>query len=145
MTEEKQWDDMDPKQLTILSKWFWGVVIVVVAIFLWSLPRVAWADDVPVHVFEDDAVRLQLFAAPCEDETAKQVAANSPLKDLPLKKASSAWVVQTPMGAFRIEYAGCWVEFNYRGKDGYAVAFEDKEIRFFPAEGFKKTKRQIGI
>jgi hypothetical protein len=119
-----------------------GVVCLIVLV---GLATNAYASDVPVHVFEDEAVRLQLFAAPCENEMAKQVAANSPLKDLQLQKAASAWVVQTPMGAFRIEYEGCWVAYTYNGRDGYAVAFEDKEIRFFPAEGFKKTKRQIGI
>lgn len=121
------------------------ILAILAAVGLFIVIYEARAQDVPVHVFDDEAVQLQLFAAPCENDTAKHVAENSPLKGLELKKAASKWVVQTPMGAFRIDYAGCWVAYNHNGRDGYAVAFEDKEIRFFPAEGFKKTKRQIGI
>lgn len=106
----------------------------------------AWAEEVPVHVFEDEAVSLQLFAAPCENEAAKLAIANSPIQDQAdkLQRATSNWAVTTPMGIIRVDFAGCWVEFTWRGKEGYAVAFEDGELRFFPAEGFKRTKGQTG-
>lgn len=106
----------------------------------------AWAEEIPVHVYEDEGVALQLFAAPCEDEKARAAVINSQLNELTgkLQKAASWWSVLTPIGPTSMAFAGCWVEFTYRGKQGYAVAFEDGEIIFFPAEGFKKTKGQIG-
>ena len=106
-----------------------------------------YATEVPAHAFEDEVVKLRLFNAPCENAEAKAVAANSPLASLAdkLQRADSTWLVQTPMGAFRLDFGGCWVEYTHNGRQGYAVAFEDKEIRFFPAEGFKKTKGTIGI
>ncbi|HEU4344754.1 MAG TPA: hypothetical protein VFU31_24630 [Candidatus Binatia bacterium] len=106
----------------------------------------ARAEEIPVHVFEDEGVTLQLFAAPCEDEKARAAVINSPLNELTgkLQKAASWWSVLTPIGPTSMGFAGCWVEFTWRGKQGYAVAFEDGEIRFFPADGFKKTKGQIG-
>ena len=118
-----------------------GVICLIVLV---GIATDAYSQDIPLHVLEDEAVSLQLFAAPCENDTAKDVAARSPIKGLELKKAASKWLVQTPMGAFRLDYAGCWVEYTYRGKHGYAVAFEDGELRFFPAEGFKKVKGGTG-
>lgn len=104
------------------------------------------AEEIPVHVFEDDSVALRLFAAPCENDAAKLAVAGSPVQALAdkLQKATSNWRVMSPVGIIRVDYAGCWVEFTWRGTQGYAVAFEDGELRFFPAEGFKKTKGQIG-
>jgi hypothetical protein len=102
------------------------------------------AEEIPVHVFEDESVSLKLFAAPCEHDGAKALAANSPLKDAAdkLQKAESTWLVTTPMGLIRLDFSGCWVEYTHNGRQGYAVAFEDGEIRFFPVEGFKRTKGQ---
>ena len=142
MSDEKEYFTEFPKwlRLTVLP-WYLWVLIVVVAI--WATK--AYAEEVPLYVFEDEAVSLSLFSGPCENETANAAAQNTPLKGLKLQKAASVWVVQSPVGLLRIGYAGCWAELNYRGRQGYAVAFEDGEVRFFPAEGFKKTKGGTGV
>jgi hypothetical protein len=103
---------------------------------------------IPLHVYEDDGVTLHLFAGPCESEEAKAaINAFPPLKDLAdkFRRADSTWLVQTPFGGVRAAFAGCWVPFTFRGKDGYAVAFEDGEIKFVPADALKKTKGMVGV
>jgi hypothetical protein len=148
--KEHCWHDFYRDDLTVLNNWFWAFVVFVVVVFLYFGPLIYWAkaqaEEIPVHVFEDERVSLKLFAAPCEHDGAKALAANSPLKDAAnkLQKAESTWLVTTPMGLIRLDFSGCWVEYTHNGRQGYAVAFEDGEIRFFPVEGFKRTKGQSG-
>lgn len=103
----------------------------------------AYAEDPPLHVFEGYGIVLNLHAAPCENAIARFVAARSELNGLinKLQAAKSSW--RTPQGW--ADYAGCWVEYTFQGKAGFAVAFEDQEIVFFERSTFKKPKGATGI
>ena len=111
------------------------------------LAPMALAQDIPLHVFENEQVTLHLYAAPCDNEAAKAAVRNTPMKDSAdkLQKATSTWVVMIPgIGVARMPFTGCWAPFTWRGKEGYGVGFEDGEARFFPADEFKKTKGTTG-
>ena len=104
----------------------------------------ALAQDVPLHVYEQDGVTLHLYGSPCDNEEARAHAGHprSPLKDVvgKLKRAASSWPVRTPFGVVSAPYAGCWVEFTFRGEEGYVVVYEDREMLFYKRSDFKKTK-----
>lgn len=112
------------------------------------LAPMALAQDVPLHVFENEGVTLHLYAAPCDNAEAKAYAGHprSPIKDVVgnLKRADSSWPVRTPFGVVTAPYAGCWVEFTFRGEQGYVVVYEDREMLFYKLSDFKKTKGAIG-
>lgn len=105
----------------------------------------------PLHVYEDSDVKLQLYAAPCDNDKARDALEGSPAKGLgdKLQKATSTWMMRgvTPLGVIEIpeDFPGCWVEFEWQGKKGYAVGFSDGESRFFLKEGFEKAKGQTGV
>lgn len=138
-------DDAKEERQTLAQRVI-AVLGVICALVLLGLATNAAAEGVlpPAHVYEGDGVSLQLFNAPCESDEAKALAAQSPLGALvdKLQRANSTWLVMP----FRIhaDFAGCWVEYTHNGKQGYAVAFEDGEIRFFPLENFK-AKGQTGV
>lgn len=46
---EKEWDDLDRKYLTVMGRWFWLTVIMVVATFLWFSPAFAQAPSPQVY------------------------------------------------------------------------------------------------
>ena len=112
------------------------------------LAPMALAQDVPLHVFEQDGVTLHLYAAPCDNDGVKAFAGDprSPLVGVvgKLRKADSSWPVRTPFGVVTAPFAGCWVEFTFRGEPGYVVVYEDREMIFYKLSDFKKTKGAIG-
>jgi len=109
MTDEKEWGDMDPKQLTILSKWFWGTVLAVVAAFLYFVPR-AYAEEIPVHVIEhNDGVKMRLLPSACADPQTLLMVLNAtpPQYHARWKAIASTWRMKD--GSWK-DYAGCWLE-----------------------------------
>ncbi|HEY2931176.1 MAG TPA: hypothetical protein VGK99_05470 [Acidobacteriota bacterium] len=112
--KEHCYHDFDKQELTILNKWFWAFVIFCVGLFLWSLPKLAKAEEIPVHVIEHhQGVKMRLLPGPCVDPVSLAMIADAPpqFKD-GWKAISSQWRMN---GGNWQEFAGCWLEVDKAG------------------------------
>lgn len=117
MSDEKEWSDLDKRELTILSRWFWSSVIVAVALFLWFAPGVSWAG--PVYQADVDGVKIVLT----DEECRLPAVANL--------KRRATWTEKGKV------YEGC-----YGGHPTFPIVmayFADKTVVVLPAELFTKV------
>lgn len=138
---EKEWGDLDRRELTILSRWFWGVVVFAVGAFLYFAPKVVWAEDVPLHVLEKNGVEIRLMDTPCVDEISKGLV--KPKYHSRLKAIQS---VSPERDGSRKPYAGCWLEFTQEEYPvpAFLLVFSDGQSGVVPKEEFRKVRGQSG-
>lgn len=137
MSIEKEYHDLDRRELTILGRWFWGTVVAVVATFFWAVG--AYAEEVPVHVIEQNGIVIKLMSTPCVDP--KSLAQINPQMAPKFKASDSMWPEKD---GTKKRYAGCWLEVKAgeygMPEDVFVFVFEDNTSGVVPkAEALKKT------
>jgi hypothetical protein len=98
---DQEYEDLDRRELTILGRWFWGTVIAVVAVFLWSVQAYA-AKVFKAEGRDGNPAALRLFDKPCTDQKVL-----SKVMEAMRDKLKAAQL--TYGGA---EWASCWIELN---------------------------------
>lgn len=108
MSIEKEYHDLDRRELTVLGRWFWGTVVAVAAFFFWAAG--AYAEEIPVYVIDQPQVKLKLMPSECSDPVSLGLANTGPPQFLSRwKSIQSVW--QEKDGSWK-EYAGCWLELK---------------------------------
>lgn len=139
--KEHSYHDFYKDELTVLSRYFWLTVVAVVALFLYFAPRVAWGQDIQVHVVEQQGVKMRLLSTPCADPLSLSIVATAPPQWADRWKAiSSDWLQKDgTWGA----YAGCWLLVSKdevgTPDDVFVLVFSDGAVaQVFRAELLKK-------
>ena len=103
------------------------IILAVVGVILGLLAgcaQVAEPVEIPVHVYEDPAMRAQLFSTPCTGDAVKRHIRSAYLDRF--KTAQAEFLMLS--GEWR-SYAGCWAEFTGSevpsGRDSIGMVFED--------------------
>lgn len=118
MIEEKEWFEgrnTEDTDSTILPLPFW--ILLILAAFALGGCSTAGVQErqpdvvIPVHVVEQDGMKLRMLPTPCEDARSKVMAAQmSPLEYHDKWKATSSdWRMRD--GSWQT-FAGCWLEVD---------------------------------
>lgn len=113
--DTKEWDDLDKRYITIMGRWFWLTVIMVVALFLFLSP----AFSAPIYQADQEGVKIVLFDEDCK------------LKEVTNLKKRATW---TEKGR---TYEGC-----YGGHPFFPIVmgyFSDRTVVALPSEIFIKV------
>ena len=140
----KEWDDMEARRITILGRWFWATVLIVVFTFLYFLPRAEAQVDIPVYVIEQNGVTIRLLDKPCVDKVS--LANIAPAWHAKFKALDSLWPEKD---STKKAYAGCWLEVK-QGEEGmiedvFILVFEDNHAGVFPKVEALKKMRLRGV
>lgn len=115
--KEHSYHDFNREELTVLPKVFWGTVITVVAVFLWSIPKLVHASPLAQTVTAEGA-RIVVTDEECQ------------LKEVTNLKYRVVWHEKGKV------YEGCYAVHPY----GLVVAyFSDKTVAVMPLDAFTKV------
>lgn len=138
--KEHSWDDMNLPKLTILPWVIWASIVGAVILYLgFSLP--ARAEEVPVHVHEQDGLSIRLMSGPCVD--ANSLAFMGGHYTERLRAIESTWRMRD--GSTKT-FAGCWMLLTKEeaGAESFFLIFEDGERHLIPKNDFLKKRGQVG-
>lgn len=112
-----------------------------------TAPQTKEAKIVPLHVFENDAVIVNLMPAPCVEPRSKMMALTSPLADRieQFQALESNWLEKD---GSRKDYPGCWIELSAEDTGSvpaFLVLFSDGTHDVVPKSAFAKSKGQSGV
>lgn len=124
---------------------FWACVIgVVVGGSLLYAVKV-WAEEIPVHVYEEQGLSMRLMPRPCTDVRSSMIVAmNLPQYADRFRAIDSVWPMQD---GTRRNYAGCWAKFSAEeagGTEVFVLVFEDGQHFVVPKDEFLRKRGQGG-
>jgi hypothetical protein len=120
-----------------------GVVCFFFLLFLavaWSTK--AYAEEIPVHVLEQNGVVVRLMNTPCVDPVS--IAQINPAFLHRFKAIDSMW----PENGQIKRYAGCWVEMSKEetgAEEAFLLVFEDGAKGVVPKAEAVKKRGQTGV
>jgi hypothetical protein len=106
----------------------------------------AWAEEVPVHVYEQDGLVVRLLSSPCVDPASQMtVYTQAPQYLERLKALDSVWRMKD--GTTK-PFKGCWLELSKEEVQGpedvFVLLFEDGDRGVMPKSEFVKKRGQSG-
>lgn len=105
----------------------------------------AYAEEIPVHVYEEGGVYIRLMPGPCVDGTSSALLVQHLPKYSDRAKAiESVWPMRD---GTKKSYVGCWLELSAEEADGEAalvLVFEDTQGFVFKKKEFLKKPGQGG-
>lgn len=143
--ENKEWDDMEAKRITILGRWFFVTIVIAAVAFLYFLPRMASAQvDIPVYVIDKDSVVIRLLNKPCVDPIS--LSQISPEFHSKFRALDSTWPERD---GSKKDYAGCWYEVKAgeygMPEDAFVLVFSDGASGIVPKSDAMKKTGQRGV
>ena len=108
-------------------------------------PPAASAEEIPVHVHEQDGLTVRLMPGPCvERNSTLMIASGAPQYLERLRALESVWRMKDGTSK---PFSGCWLALSKSetgSEDVFVLLFEDGERYVVPKSEFLGAKRKSG-